>query len=38
MCINAGDFALNLGDQTLLRSGFPPENLIPALDILLEGV
>lgn len=38
MCINAGDFALNLWDQTLLRSGFSPEVLIPALDILLEWV
>lgn len=38
MCINSWDFALNLGDQTLLRSWFDPKVLIPALDILLEWV
>lgn len=38
MAINCGDFCLNLGNQTLLRSGFDSEVLLPALDILLEGV
>ncbi len=38
MAINCGDFALNLWNQTLLRSWFDPEVLLPALDILLEWV
>lgn len=38
MAINVGDYALTLGYQTLLTSGFAPEVVIAALDCLFQGI
>ncbi len=38
MAINVGDYALTLGYQTLLKSGFDPLVTIEALDYLFQGI
>lgn len=38
MAINVGDYALTLGYQTLLKSGFEPEVVIIALDCLFQWI